>query len=68
MVTKRSVEYSIKSKYQSFLGAKRLAQNVKEMTGKEPHIFFVICWYAVAPALILVRSRAVEFIIGVFNN
>ncbi|CAF1211881.1 unnamed protein product [Didymodactylos carnosus] len=36
-----------------FYGAKRLANNVEEMTGKQPHIFFVICWYAVAPALIL---------------
>lgn len=38
------------------IGAKRLVRNVKEMTGKEPHIFIIICWYAVAPSLILVRA------------
>jgi hypothetical protein len=34
-----------------------LSDNVKEMTGKKPHTFFVVCWYAIAPALIFVSSN-----------
>ena len=45
------------------IGAKRLVRNVKEMTGKEPHVFFIICWYAVAPSLILVRVKSFLMII-----
>ena len=60
---KRKISYLIESNDQSILGANRLSHNVKEMTGKEPHLFFVVCWYAVAPALILVRSNSVGFII-----
>ncbi|XP_038053661.1 sodium- and chloride-dependent GABA transporter 1-like [Patiria miniata] len=37
-----------------FYGAKRLARNMKEMTGTAPNIIFVICWVFLSPALILV--------------
>jgi hypothetical protein len=36
------------------IGANRLANNIKEMTGKKPQKFFIVCWYAISPALILV--------------
>ncbi|KAG1653921.1 Sodium- and chloride-dependent GABA transporter ine [Nymphon striatum] len=32
--------------------AKRLATNIKEMTGKRPNKYFIICWYFISPALI----------------
>ncbi|KAG1653918.1 Sodium- and chloride-dependent GABA transporter ine [Nymphon striatum] len=35
-----------------FYGAKRLATNIKEMTGKRPNKYFIICWYFISPALI----------------
>ncbi|XP_074641090.1 sodium- and chloride-dependent GABA transporter ine-like [Tubulanus polymorphus] len=34
-------------------GANKLARNVKEMTGREPQLFFKVCWYFFSPALIL---------------
>ncbi|KAG1653931.1 Sodium- and chloride-dependent GABA transporter ine [Nymphon striatum] len=37
--------------------AKRLATNIKEMTGKRPNKYFIICWYFISPALIFVRTR-----------
>ncbi|KAL3857828.1 hypothetical protein ACJMK2_012460 [Sinanodonta woodiana] len=33
-------------------GAKRLARNVKDMTGVAPSMFFIVCWYVVSPLLI----------------
>jgi len=35
-------------------GAERLANNVQDMTGSRPSVFFTICWKYVAPLLILV--------------
>jgi len=35
-------------------GAQRLAWNVKEMTGRMPSRYFVVCWRVLAPCLILV--------------
>lgn len=35
-----------------FYGARRLARNVKEMNGKPPNIFFVVCWYFISPMFI----------------
>ena len=36
-----------------FYGGKRLARNVKSMTGSGPGVGFVICWYVVSPLLIV---------------
>lgn len=33
-------------------GAKRLGQNIKEMTGKYPSKFFIVCWYSASPLFI----------------
>ncbi|KAK3595742.1 hypothetical protein CHS0354_025370 [Potamilus streckersoni] len=33
-------------------GAKRLARNVRDMTGVAPSMFFIACWYVVSPLLI----------------
>uniref|UniRef100_UPI003AAF917F sodium- and chloride-dependent GABA transporter ine n=1 Tax=Centroberyx gerrardi TaxID=166262 RepID=UPI003AAF917F len=35
-------------------GVKRLSDNLEEMTGKRPNIFFRMCWLIVAPLLITV--------------
>ncbi|XP_037604263.1 sodium- and chloride-dependent GABA transporter ine [Sebastes umbrosus] len=35
-------------------GVKRLSDNLEEMTGKRPNIFFRLCWQIVAPVLITV--------------
>ena len=43
----------------SVTGARRLANNIKEMTGSGPNIYFVVCWYVLSPLLILV-SRGVR--------
>lgn len=48
----------------TILGARRLADNVKEMTGKKPHMFFLICWYAVTPVFILVSLNFMSGIPG----
>ncbi|XP_033627491.1 sodium- and chloride-dependent GABA transporter ine-like isoform X1 [Asterias rubens] len=37
-----------------FYGAKRLARNMKEMTGSAPNFILIVCWVALSPALILV--------------
>jgi len=42
-------------------GAKRLASNVKDMTGKYPNIFFRFCWVILSPLLILVRFSILQF-------
>ncbi|KAG1653927.1 Sodium-dependent noradrenaline transporter [Nymphon striatum] len=42
-----------------FYGAKRLATNIKEMTGKRPNKYFIICWYFISPALIFVSAIAI---------
>ncbi|KAJ8342900.1 hypothetical protein SKAU_G00328280 [Synaphobranchus kaupii] len=35
-------------------GVKRLSQNIEEMTGKKPSIFFMACWTVIAPVLVSV--------------
>uniref|UniRef100_H3BDU1 Transporter n=2 Tax=Latimeria chalumnae TaxID=7897 RepID=H3BDU1_LATCH len=35
-------------------GVHRLAKNVEEMVGKEPNIFFRICWWIISPAFVTV--------------
>ncbi|KAJ8275789.1 hypothetical protein COCON_G00075410 [Conger conger] len=35
-------------------GVKRLSQNIEEMTGKKPSIFFTACWMVISPVLVLV--------------
>ncbi|XP_061105390.1 sodium- and chloride-dependent GABA transporter ine-like [Conger conger] len=35
-------------------GVKRLSQNIEEMTGKKPSIFFTVCWMVISPVLVLV--------------
>ncbi|KAJ8412400.1 hypothetical protein AAFF_G00127360 [Aldrovandia affinis] len=35
-------------------GVKRLSQNVEEMTGKKPNIFFRVCWTVISPVLVSV--------------
>lgn len=46
-------------------GAGRLAENLKEMTGKLPSFYFRCCWYFAAPVLIFVSkgSDACPFMI-----
>ena len=39
-----------------FYGAKRLARNMKEMTGSAPNFILIVCWVALSPALILVSQ------------
>ncbi|CAG5123513.1 unnamed protein product, partial [Candidula unifasciata] len=36
-----------------FYGARNLADNIRQMTGTKPNIFFVACWYVLSPLLIL---------------
>jgi len=36
------------------LGARKLAQNVEDMNGQRPPLFFVICWFTISPLLIFV--------------
>lgn len=38
----------------NYLGARRLARNVEEMNGKQPNIFFIVCWYFISPIFIFV--------------
>ncbi|KAJ8266350.1 hypothetical protein GJAV_G00129400 [Gymnothorax javanicus] len=35
-------------------GVEQLSQNIKEMTGKKPGIFFMVCWRVVAPVMLTV--------------
>ncbi|XP_025089394.1 sodium- and chloride-dependent GABA transporter ine-like [Pomacea canaliculata] len=35
-----------------FYGAKRLARDIRDMTGSAPNIFFIACWYIISPILI----------------
>ncbi|XP_036379971.1 sodium- and chloride-dependent GABA transporter ine [Megalops cyprinoides] len=35
-------------------GVKRLSQNVEEMTGKKPSIFFIVCLTVISPLLVLI--------------
>ncbi|KAI1902894.1 hypothetical protein AGOR_G00021010 [Albula goreensis] len=35
-------------------GVKRLSQNIEEMTGKKPNIFFVACWTVISPVIVLI--------------
>lgn len=37
-----------------FYGVNRLTKNIKEMTSKNPSIYFRFCWFIAAPALLLV--------------
>lgn len=36
-------------------GVRRLCNNVKEMTGRLPSVYFRFCWFLAAPLLIMVR-------------
>lgn len=42
-----------------FYGINRLTKNIKEMTSKNPSIYFRFCWFIGAPALLLV-SRGIK--------
>ncbi|KAL8571525.1 hypothetical protein ACOMHN_056820 [Nucella lapillus] len=35
-----------------FYGARRLSEDIQDMTGSKPHLFFVVCWYVISPVLI----------------
>ena len=35
-------------------GVKRLSDNIEEMTGNKPNIFFKVCWTVVSPLLVTV--------------
>ncbi|XP_077597533.1 sodium- and chloride-dependent GABA transporter 1 [Stigmatopora nigra] len=37
-----------------FYGASRLSENLEEMTGKRPNIFFKVCWQIIDPFLVTV--------------
>ncbi|XP_037124719.1 sodium- and chloride-dependent GABA transporter ine [Syngnathus acus] len=37
-----------------FYGVKRLSDNLEEMTGKRPNLFFRLCWQIIAPFLVTV--------------
>lgn len=37
-------------------GVRRLCNNVKEMTGRLPSVYFRFCWFLAAPLLIMVRT------------
>ncbi|CAF5097553.1 unnamed protein product [Rotaria magnacalcarata] len=39
-----------------FYGGNRLSENIKEMTGKKAHLFFIVCWYGISPTFIVVRE------------
>lgn len=39
-----------------FYGVKRLTKNIKEMTSKNPSLYFTFCWLVAAPILLLVRN------------
>lgn len=43
-----------------FYGVNRLTKNVKEMTSKNPSIYFRFCWLFASPALLLVRRVSVS--------
>lgn len=38
-----------------FYGVSRLCNNVKEMTGRKPSVYFRFCWLIASPLLIMVR-------------
>ena len=42
-------------------GVRRLAGNIKDMSGKYPSSFFTLCWRVISPLLIFVRSTYVIF-------
>ena len=35
-------------------GARRLSEDIRDMTGSSPNMFFIVCWYFVSPILIFV--------------
>ncbi|XP_076452847.1 sodium- and chloride-dependent GABA transporter ine-like isoform X2 [Babylonia areolata] len=35
-----------------FYGARRLAEDIRSMTGSRPNLFFIVCWYVISPVLI----------------
>ena len=39
-----------------FYGIIRLTKNIKEMTSKNPSVYFRFCWFIAAPALLMVRK------------
>lgn len=39
-----------------FYGIVRLTKNIKEMTSKNPSVYFRFCWFIAAPMLLMVRS------------
>lgn len=46
-----------------FYGVNRLTKNIKEMTSKNPSLYFRFCWFIASPALLLVSSNL--FIVSV---
>lgn len=42
-------------------GVRRLCNNVKEMTGRLPSMYFRFCWFLAAPLLIMVCNDINEF-------
>lgn len=44
-------------------GAKRLARDIRDMTGSAPNIFFIACWYIISPILIFVSFLPTCFFI-----
>ncbi|CAF4139535.1 unnamed protein product [Rotaria magnacalcarata] len=41
-----------------FYGGNRLSENIKEMTGKKAHLFFIVCWYGISPTFIVKIKRS----------
>lgn len=41
-------------------GVRRLCNNVKEMTGRLPSLYFRFCWFLAAPLLIMVSTKSME--------
>lgn len=39
-----------------FYGIDRLTKNIKEMTSKNPSMFFRFCWFFASPAILIVRN------------
>lgn len=42
-------------------GVRRLCNNVKEMTGRLPSVYFRFCWFLAAPLLIMVIYERYQF-------
>ena len=40
-------------------GARRLAKDIQVMTGRQVSMFWLVCWYGVSPAFILVNTKSI---------